>query len=191
MSAYRQGIDEALDVLQSLKDLEDAVNVAAEWCVETLAGSRKILVCGNGGSAAQAQHLVSELVGRYAGDRRGLPAIALAADVSVLTSLANDFGFEQVFARQIAALGASGDLLVVLSTSGNSPNVLAALHAAKRLGMRSVALLGSDGGRAREFAGCALVVRHPKTARTQEAHQVLIHCLMDRVEAAIAAEIPR
>jgi D-sedoheptulose 7-phosphate isomerase len=188
MSAYQQAIDEALGVLQSLKELEAAVDVAAGWCVAALETGHKLLVCGNGGSAADAQHLAAELVGHYTADRRPLPAIALTADPSVLTSLANDFGFEQVFARQVAALGSPGDLLVVFSTSGNSPNVLAALEAARNSGLRSIALLGSNGGRARELAGCALLVRHPKTARAQEAHQFLIHCLMDRIEAAIARE---
>jgi D-sedoheptulose 7-phosphate isomerase len=188
MSKYQQTIDEALEVLQSLKELEPVVEVAAGWCVETLGTGHKLLLCGNGGSAAEAQHLAGELVGRYTVNRRALPAIALSADASVLTCIANDFEFEQVFSRQIAALGSPGDLLVAFSTSGNSPNVVAALEAAKSLGMRSIALLGSDGGRARELAGCAVVVRHPKTARAQEGHQFLVHCLMDRIEAAIAPE---
>jgi D-sedoheptulose 7-phosphate isomerase len=179
MSKYQQTIDEALEVLQSLKELEPVVEVAAGWCVETLGTGHKLLLCGNGGSAAEAQHLAGELVGRYTVNRRALPAIALSADA---------FEFEQVFSRQIAALGSPGDLLVAFSTSGNSPNVVAALEAAKSLGMRSIALLGSDGGRARELAGCAVVVRHPKTARAQEGHQFLVHCLMDRIEAAIAPE---
>ena len=165
MSKYQQTIDEALEVLQSLKELEPVVEVAAGWCVETLGTGHKLLLCGNGGSAAEAQHLAGELVGRYTVNRRALPAIALSADASVLTCIANDFEFEQVFSRQIAAL-----------------------EAAKSLGMRSIALLGSDGGRARELAGCAVVVRHPKTARAQEGHQFLVHCLMDRIEAAIAPE---
>ncbi|MGA2114430.1 MAG: SIS domain-containing protein [Bryobacteraceae bacterium] len=188
MSTYGQTIDEALQVLESLRELEPAVDVAAAWCVETLATGHKLLLCGNGGSAAEAQHLAGELVGRYTVNRRALPAIALAADASVLTCIGNDFDYQRVFARQIAALGLPGDLLVAFSTSGNSPNVLAALEAAGNLGMRSIALLGSDGGRARELAGCALVVRHAKTARAQEGHQFLVHCLMDRIEAAIAAE---
>ena len=188
MSAYQQAVDEALEVLQSLRQLEPAVEVAAAWCVEALATGHKLLLCGNGGSAAQAQHLAGELLGRYTVTRRALPAIALAADAPVITCIANDFEFEQIFARQMAALGSPGDLLLVLSTSGNSPNVLAALEAAKNLGMRSIALLGSNGGRACELAGCALVVRLPKTARAQECHQFLIHCLMDRVEAAIAGD---
>jgi D-sedoheptulose 7-phosphate isomerase len=188
MSAYRRTIDEALEVLRSMKELEPAVDVAAGWCVEALGTGHKLLLCGNGGSAAEAQHLAGELMGRYTVNRRALPAIALAGDASVLTCIANDFEFEQVFARQVAALGSPGDVLVVFSTSGNSPDVLAALEAAKSLGMRSIALLGSDGGRARELAGCAVVVRHPKTARAQEGHQFLVHCLMDRIEAAIAPE---
>jgi len=186
MSIYRSALDEALEVLESLQELEAAVNVAAGWCVEALAAGHKLVLCGNGGSAAEAQHLAGELVGRYTVNRRALPAIALAADASVLTCIANDFGFEQVFARQLAALASPGDLLVVFSTSGNAPNVLAALETAKGLGVRSIALLGSDGGRARELAGCPLVVRHRKTARAQEAHQFLIHCLMDRIEDAMA-----
>jgi len=188
MSIYGQTIDEALQVLGSLRELEPAVDVAAAWCVEALAAGHKLLLCGNGGSAAEAQHLAGELVGRYTVKRRALAAIALAADATVLTCIGNDFDYERIFARQIAALGLPGDVLVAFSTSGNSPNVLAALEAARNLGMRSIALLGSGGGRARELAGCALVVRHAKTARAQEGHQFLIHCLMDRIEAAIAAE---
>ena len=175
-------------MLESLKELEAAMEVAAGWCVEALANGHKLLLCGNGGSAAEAQHLAGELVGRYTVSRRPLPAIALASDASVLTCIANDFEYEQVFARQIAALASPGDLLVVFSTSGNAPNVLAALAKAKSLGVRSIALLGSDGGRAKDLAGCPVVVRHPKTARAQEAHQFLIHCLMDRIEEAIAGE---
>ena len=186
MNAYRDALDEALAVLGSLKELEAALDLAAACCMEALAAGHKLLLCGNGGSAAQAQHLAGELVGRYTVNRRPLPAIALAADTSVLTCVANDFGYEQVFARQVAALASAGDVLVALSTSGNAPNVLAALETAKSLGIRSVALLGSNGGRAKELADCPVVVRHPKTARVQEAHQFLIHCLMDQMEAAMA-----
>jgi phosphoheptose isomerase len=153
---------------------------------DTLAAGGKILACGNGGSASDAQHLVAELVGRYLEERRALPGVALASDPSVVTCLANDYGYDRVFARQVEALGRPGDMLVAITTSGRSPNVLEALRVAGRLGLRKVALLGGDGGPALPLADLALVVRCKETARIQECHIILIHLLCEAVDRLLA-----
>jgi D-sedoheptulose 7-phosphate isomerase len=187
MSAYRDRLREAIGALESLSDLEASVETAAHWCVDRLAAGGKLLICGNGGSAAEAQHLAGELVGHYRVDRMPLAAVALTADSAVLTCIGNDYAFDEIFARQVRALGCAGDILVVFTTSGNSPNVLKALAAAREAGMKSLAFLGGDGGKARDLADCALVVRHGDTARAQEGHQFLMHALMDLIEAGTCA----
>ena len=153
----------------------DGVERSAERLVETLLRGRKILVCGNGGSAADAQHFAAELIGGFEKRRDPLPALALAADPSVLTALGNDDGFDQVFAKQVSGLGGPGDALVAISTSGNSGNVVAAVQAARARSMASIGLLGHDGGRVGEFVDIAVVVPHTATARIQEAHLVILH----------------
>lgn len=185
MSFYQERLSEAMLVFESLKDLETDVERAAGWCVDALAGGGKLLICGNGGSASEAQHLAGELVGRYKENRRPFAAIALTADAAVLTCIGNDYAFEDVFARQVTALGCQADILIAFTTSGNSPNVLKALEAARQLGMKSVAFLGGDGGKARNVADCVLLVRHRDTARAQEGHQFLMHALMDSIEAGL------
>ncbi|MCB1777081.1 MAG: phosphoheptose isomerase [Candidatus Competibacteraceae bacterium] len=158
---------------------------AAEWLAEGLRQGHKILVCGNGGSAADAQHFAAELVNRFEMERPGLAAIALTTDSSALTSIANDYAFEQVFARQVRALGRPGDLLLAISTSGHSPNVLAAMSAARELGMITVMLTGRDGGyMAHQLGENALEIRisATATARIQEVHILVIHCLCDLVD---------
>lgn len=177
---------EAVRVFEDLKEHELGVQKAAKWCVEALTSGRKLLICGNGGSASEAQHLAGELVGRYKTNRKPLAAISLASDVSLLTCVGNDFDFNQIFSRQVEALANPGDVLLAFTTSGNSPNILAALTMARQLGIRSIAFLGRDGGRAKEMADCCLIVRNDDTARAQEGHQFLMHCLMDQVEAALA-----
>jgi len=147
-----------------------------------LAAGRSVLVFGNGGSAGDAQHFAAELVGRFVRERRGLPAIALAADSSVLTAIGNDYGFERVFARQVEALGRPGDVAVGLSTSGRSPNVVAALAAARAAGLATVALTGQDGGPIGAAADVAVQVPHGVTARVQEVHRTLLHVIVDLVE---------
>jgi D-sedoheptulose 7-phosphate isomerase len=185
MERYLQSLQEASAVFSSLADLEPALRTAAGWCLESLRSGGKILSCGNGGSAAEADHLCVELMGRYKRSRPGLAAVALNADSALLTCVGNDYSFEDVFARLARALGRPGDILVAFTTSGNSPNVLAALEAARDMGLRSVAFLGSDGGKARDLAACPVVVAHPDSARVQEAHQFLMHCLMDQIEAGL------
>ena len=158
---------------------------AAELLAERLRQGNKILVCGNGGSAADAQHFAAELVNRFEIERPGLAAIALTTDSSALTSIANDYAFEQIFARQVRALGRPGDVLLAISTSGNSPNVLVAIDAARELGMATLALTGRDGGRMAEQLGNGdIEIRAvaPATARIQETHILIIHCLCDLVD---------
>ncbi|MCE1228236.1 MAG: D-sedoheptulose 7-phosphate isomerase [Firmicutes bacterium] len=142
---------------------------------ERLRRGCRILVCGNGGSAADAQHFAAELSGRYVKERRALAGIALTTDTSALTAIGNDYGFDKVFSRQVEALGRPGDLLVGISTSGNSPNVLLAIDAAKNLGLKTLGLLGRDGGKLKALCDEALVVPSPVTARIQEVHQMIYH----------------
>ena len=145
----------------------------------------KALIFGNGGSAADALHFAAELVGRFERDRRGLPALALPADPSVLTAVANDSGFERVFARQVEALGAAGDVAIGISTSGASANVLAALEAARKRGMVTIAFTGKDGGTIGRAVDIHVNVPHASTARVQEVHRTLIHAVCELVEAAV------
>jgi D-sedoheptulose 7-phosphate isomerase len=148
----------------------------------TLKSGGKVLACGNGGSASDAQHFVAELVGRYLEDRRALAAVALNTDTSVLTCVSNDYSYDRVFARQIEALGRPGDLLLVITTSGRSPNILEALRTSANLKMKSAALLGRDGGPARALAGLAIVVPGHETARIQECHGLMIHLLCEALD---------
>jgi D-sedoheptulose 7-phosphate isomerase len=165
-----------------------------ERTVETLLGAfargSKVLVFGNGGSAADAQHLVAELVGRFQRDRRGVAAIALTTDTSILTAVANDYGFERVFARQVEALGAPGDVAIGISTSGRSPNVLAAFASARQLGMTTIALSGADGGALGREADIHVHVAHAVTARVQEVQRTQIHAICELIEDALADGAP-
>jgi D-sedoheptulose 7-phosphate isomerase len=158
--------------------------LAAAAIVAALRGGGKLLVCGNGGSAADAQHAAAELVGRFQRERAALAAIALTTDTSVLTSIANDYAFDQVFARQIEALGKAGDVVLGISTSGGSANVVAALAAARRLGLRTIALTGCDGGEVGRAAEIHVNVPSPSTARVQEVHRTLLHAICELVEDA-------
>ncbi|QQS53197.1 MAG: phosphoheptose isomerase [Candidatus Competibacteraceae bacterium] len=170
---------------RTLEAMGPRVVQAAELLAERLRRGNKILVCGNGGSAADAQHFAAELVNRFEIERPGLAAIALTTDSSALTSIANDYAFEQIFARQVRALGWPGDVLLAISTSGNSPNVLVAIDAARELGMATLALTGRDGGRmAGQLGGGDIEIRAvaPATARIQETHILIIHCLCDLVD---------
>ena len=170
---------------RAMEALDQAIARAGLRMVEALREEHKILSCGNGGSAGDAQHFSSELLNRFERDRPGLPAIALTTDSSTLTSIANDYSYEQVFAKQVQALGQAGDLLLAISTSGNSPNVVAAIREAQRLGMGVIALTGRDGGEiAGLLGGGDIELRVPadSTARVQEVHLLLIHCLCDLID---------
>jgi D-sedoheptulose 7-phosphate isomerase len=164
---------------------------ATDVMTASLRAGGKILSCGNGGSAADAQHFAAEMLNRFEMERPGLAAIALTTDSSTLTSVANDYAYEQIFSKQIQALGNSGDCLLAISTSGNSPNVTAAARAARQQGLRVVALTGRDGGHlAGEIAEGDVEIRVPaeRTARIQEAHLVIIHCLCDAIDQALFAD---
>ena len=164
---------------------------AVDLLTTALASDRKLLICGNGGSAADSQHMAAELVGRFERERPELAAIALSTDTSALTALANDYGFEQVFARQVRALGREGDVLVAISTSGNSANVLAAVLAAHERDLAVVALTGRGGGRigaALHDSDIHLCVPHDRTARIQEVHLLIIHCLCDGIDASLLGD---
>jgi len=175
-------LSETLQTFQALKAIRPAIDEAAKLILETLRHDKKLLICGNGGSAAEAQHFSTELVGRYARQRSSLPSIALPADGSLLTCIANDFGYEQVFARQIAGLAHEGDLVVVISSSGNSPNLIAALDEARKCGLSSIALLGRDGGKARGMATVDVIVPGDSGRTAQEAHLFLIHHFCELID---------
>jgi len=162
--------------------LADPINVIGQRLAQTLAKGGTLFWCGNGGSAADSQHLAAELVGRFKKDRRALRSIALTTDTSVLTCVANDYSFDDIFARQVEALGRPGDVLIGISTSGNSENVLRAFKAAKEMSMMTIALLGKGGGPAKELADHALVIPSDSTARIQEAHILIGHILCDLIE---------
>jgi D-sedoheptulose 7-phosphate isomerase len=164
------------------EELSTTIDQCCEVMVEALRVGNKILIMGNGGSAADAQHFAAELVGRFLLERRALPAIALSTDTSILTAVGNDYGFDEVFNRQVAALAQPGDVVVGISTSGNSPNVLKALRTAKDLGANSVGLLGKDGGAIGGMVDINLTVRVSGTPFVQEAHAAIIHILCDQIE---------
>jgi D-sedoheptulose 7-phosphate isomerase len=164
---------------------------AAGVLTECLHADGKIHACGNGGSAADAQHFAAEMVGRFERERPELPAISLATDKSILTAVANDYSFEQVFAKQVRALGARGDALLAISTSGNSANVIAAIEAARDREMRVVALTGKGGGRIGSMLAegdVHLCVPHDQTARIQEVHLLMIHCLCDAIDNTLLGD---
>lgn len=169
---------------QSLTQIASEIEQASELILATLRQGGRLLICGNGGSAAEAQHFATELVGRYLRNRPSLPALALSADGSLLSCIGNDYGFDQVFSRQIAGLARPGDLVIVLSSSGNSANLLAALEEASRLGLRSIALLGRSGGQARGRASVDVIVPGDSGRTAQEAHLFLIHHFCDAIDAA-------
>jgi D-sedoheptulose 7-phosphate isomerase len=157
--------------------------VAAQAMADALKAGRKLLAFGNGGSAADAQHLSAELVGRFQKERAGLPAIALTVDTSILTSVANDYSYKQVFVRQVEALGQAGDIAVGISTSGESPNVLLALQAARAKGMKTIALTGRDGGAIGAAAEIHVNVPDQNAARVQEVHRTILHVMCEVIES--------
>ena len=182
--SLEKAVQRSVRALESLSEIRGPIDAAADLILGTLRGGGKLLVCGNGGSSAEASHFATELVGRFELGRRSLPALALSADGALVTCIGNDFGFEQVFARQIAGLARPGDLLVAISSSGKSPNIVAALREAGRLGLKSIALLGRGGGAARGLATCELVVPGESGAGAQEAHLFLIHYFCGLVDEA-------
>ncbi len=184
MNSFRVSLQELSSVLAVSSDLETAVDQAGETILLCLRRGGKLLTCGNGGSAADALHLAEELVGRYNAERRALPAICLNADVTALTCIGNDYGYDQVFSRQVEALGRPGDVLVGFTTSGNSPNVIAAFHRAHDLEMTTILVGGKDGGLAKGLCKHAIIVPSFTTARIQEVHTVILHQWLESIDAA-------
>ncbi|MFN0138562.1 MAG: SIS domain-containing protein [Pyrinomonadaceae bacterium] len=165
-----------------------AINECARLLSDVLRSRKKVLICGNGGSAADAQHIAAEFVGRYEAERRALPAIALTTDTSALTALANDYDFERIFSRQVDALAAEGDCLIAISTSGTSPNVIAAVMTARNRGCKVVGMTGSKGKKLAGLSDACIMVPSDRTARIQEAHITIAHIWCEIIEGAIAAE---
>lgn len=185
-AGYEAVIDELAGLLRVFfRTRHDGFQSAVEAIAESIESGGKILLFGNGGSAAQAQHFAAEMVNKLARDRRALPAIALTTDTSCLTAIGNDAGFDRVFSRQIEALGRKGDAAVALTTSGASANVLEGLKAAKAMGLATVALTGEGGGDAAPLSDHLLDVPSPSTPRIQEAHLVILHLLAADLEAAL------
>ena len=178
---------EASALLETVRGFAPAqVLLTADMLVSALKSRNKVLVFGNGGSASDAEHLAAELVGRFARDRKGWPAISLTADSSVVTAIGNDYGFDQIFARQVEALGRQGDIAFAISTSGKSANVIAGLEAAERGGLRRIALTGRDGGPLGRVADLQLNVPHDSVPRVQEVHRTLLHVICELVERELA-----
>jgi D-sedoheptulose 7-phosphate isomerase len=182
MSLFIKNIAEHNEVLAKLHNLEPDVVCAAHLAAQTLVRGGKILFCGNGGSAADSQHLAAELTGRFINDRRPLAAIALSTDTSALTCIGNDYSFDEVFARQVAGLGRKEDLLIAISTSGNSVNLIKATEEANKLGMGTVGLLGRDGGKLWNMCTQSIVVPSQVTARIQECHILIGHTICGLIE---------
>jgi len=181
---FEQSLEETTRTLKALADIRPAIDQASKLILETLKSGGKLLVAGNGGSAAEAAHFATELTGRYAKNRKALPAMALSADGSLLTCIGNDYGFDQVFSRQIEGLAKPGDLVVVLTSSGNSDNIIAALNTAKNQGIKSLAFLGRGGGKAKGLATCELIIPGQSGAAAQEAHLFLIHHFCELIDQA-------
>ena len=174
--------------IQSATVLAQPISQAIEMMFSALSNGNKILVCGNGGSAADAQHFAAELVGRFERERFPLPALALTTDTSILTAVANDYSYRDIFSKQVQAFGQAGDILLALSTSGNSANVMAAIEAALEREMRVVAMTGKGGGAIGKMltdADVHICVPADRTARIQEVHLVTIHCICDGIDVAL------
>jgi phosphoheptose isomerase len=178
----------ARETLQSLLELDSEMAKAAELIEQCLRAGNKMLVCGNGGSAADASHFATEFVVRFMKERPAYPAICLAGDGGLLTAAGNDYGFEEIFARQVAALGRPGDVLICLTTSGKSRNVERALQDAKARELKTIAFLGRDGGSTIGMADVDILVRSDTTSRIQEAHHLLLHVLCEVVDARLTQE---
>lgn len=181
-----QAIDESLAAINTLKgNITHDIQVAAKTVASALKSGKRVYTLGNGGSAADAQHFACELMGRFLMDRKALPVVALSTDTSVITSISNDYGYQAVFSKQIEGLVRKGDVVLSISTSGNSPNIIGALMLARELGATTIGLLGRDGGKMKDLCHRCIVVPCKSTPRIQEAHGVVIHIICELVEEAL------
>lgn len=185
MGFFLKNLIEHQALFSKLDQLGDDIQRAADKLIISLRSGRKIMFCGNGGSAADSQHLAAELTGRFIKDRKPLAAMALSTDTSALTCIGNDYSFADVFDRQVRGLGQAGDCLVGISTSGNSENVIRAVNSARELGIHTIGLLGRDGGKLRELCDISIVVPSQTTARIQEAHIFIGHTLCGMIEQGL------
>ena len=185
MNQLQRAIHEASAALQASAALEPQVQQAAEMIYRCLAAGRKLLVCGNGGSASDATHLATEILCRFRDDRRPYPAISLTANCEYLTAVCNDYGADEIFARQVWGLGQTGDVLIAFTTSGKSRNLLLALEKAKQLGVESICFLGRDGGFTKGVATLDVIAPGSNTARIQEVHKLLFHVICEMVDARL------
>ena len=181
-SLFQKNLAEQITLLQELYPLDSLVEKAASLSAKSLQSGGKLMFCGNGGSAADCQHLAAELTGRFIKDRRPLAAMALSTDTSAITCISNDYSFDEVFARQVQGLGRAGDVLLAISTSGNSRNVIRAVEEARAAGMSVIGLLGREGGALNELCDVVIVVPSQVTARIQESHILIGHTLCGMIE---------
>ena len=181
-TTFLTNLNEHMALFQQLSGLDAAISQAIDACVQSLQKGGKLMLCGNGGSAADSQHLAAEFTGRFSQDRPPIAAVALSTDTSALTCIGNDYSFNDIFSRQVQALGKAGDCLIAISTSGNSGNVLSAVAAAQSLGISTIGLLGRDGGKLKAQCDVSIVVPSQVTARIQEAHILIGHSLCGAVE---------
>lgn len=185
MTLFTRNLQEHAALVQQLDVLEPVVVAAGMRMAEALRSGGKLMFCGNGGSAADSQHLAAELTGRFINDRRPLAAVSLTTDTSALTCIGNDYGYRDVFLRQLQALGRAGDCLIGISTSGKSPNVVTAFEHARTSGINTIGLLGRDGGDLAALSDVAIIVPSPSTARIQEAHMLIGHTLCGLIETEL------
>jgi D-sedoheptulose 7-phosphate isomerase len=178
-------LDAHIRCLQGLKSMASELEKAGAAMLQCLLGGGKLLICGNGGSASDAQHFAAEIVGRFEKDRRAYPALALSTDTSILTAVGNDYGYDEVFARQVEGLGRPGDILIGISTSGGSENVVRAVQCAHGMSMPTIGLLGKDGGVLKDLVDRSIVVENDTTARIQEAHIFILHYWAGLIERGL------
>lgn len=186
MTSFSSIVDQHLSVIQSLDYCQQEIYAASDIILSTFKQGNKILICGNGGSASDSQHIAAEFMVRYEKFRRGLPAIALTTDTSILTAHPNDFEFDTVFSRQVETLGQADDCLIVITTSGDSCNIIEAVNAAKKNNMKVIGLTGNSGGKLRDIVDCAVIVPNDVTARIQEAHILIAHWWCQQADETFA-----
>ena len=182
MSEFKNNIQESINNLESLKKLEDVINEVANVMLKAIESGNKVIFCGNGGSAADSQHLSAELMGRYMKDRNPMPAISLTVDTSALTAIGNDYGFDEVFSRQLEGIGNSGDVLYATSTSGNSTNILKAIDVSKKKGITTIGIVGSNGGAMANLCDYSINVPSDRTNKIQEMHILIGHYICGFIE---------